>query len=79
MVHAELFHQQDALFDSLRIGGCTEGAECMVVGIALEEHLMAIEFETEVRAELDGADTELVAGLVGHRAVLAQQLGLRSI
>ena len=79
MVHAELFHQQDALLDGLGIGGSTEGAEGVVVGIAFEEYLAAIELEAEVGSELDGADAELVAGLIGHRAVVAQQLSLRGI
>ena len=79
MVHAELFHQQDALLDGLGIGGSTEGAEGVVVGIAFEEDFTAVELEAELGSELDGADAELVAGLIGHRAVVAQQLSFRSI
>ena len=76
MVHAELFHQQDALLDGLGIGGSTEGTEGVVVGIALEQHLAAVELQTELWTELDGADAELVAGLVGYGAVVTQELNL---
>ena len=50
-----------------------------MVGIAFEEYLAAIELEAEIGSELDGADAELVAGLIGHRAVVAQQLSFRGI
>ena len=79
MVHAELLHQQDALLDGLGVGGRTEGTEGVVVGIALEQHLAAVELQPELWTELDGADAELVAGLVGYGAVVTQQLDLRGI
>ena len=74
MVDAELLHQQDALLDGFGVGGCTEGTEGMVVGIAFEEHFTAVESEAELRAERDGADAELIAGLIGDGAIFTQEL-----
>ena len=51
----------------------------MVVGITFQQHLLPIQFQSEVRPESDGADAEVIAGLIGHRTVLTQQLGFDSI
>ena len=58
MVHSELLHQQNALLDGVGIVGSTERSERVVVGIALEEHLLAVELHAEVGAELYGTDAE---------------------
>ena len=79
MVHAKLLDELQTLLDSLRIGCSTECSECVVVGIALQQHFVAVELQTEVWTELDDAETELVTSLVGYRTVVLQQLCLHTI
>ena len=79
MVHAKLLDELQAFLDSLWIGCGTECSECVVVGIALQQHFVAIEFQTEVGTELNSAETELVASLVSYRTVVLQQLCLHTI
>ena len=50
-----------------------------MVGIALEKHLLAVEFETEVWRELDGAHSKLLANLVDGVALLVKQCHLGSV
>ena len=73
VVHAELLHQLDALLDGPRIGGSTKCSEGVVIGIALQQHLLTIKFKSKRRAELYGADAERRTDLVHHGAVLLQQ------
>ena len=49
-----------------------------MVGIALQQHFLAIQFQTKFRAYLDGADTEFLAVGIGGCTILAQEghLGL---
>ena len=79
MVHAKLLDEFQAFLDSLWIGCGTECSECVVVGIALQQHFVAVELQTEVGTELNSAETELVASLVGYRTVVLQQLCLHTI
>ena len=72
MVDAPLFHQLYALLDGTRIGSSAKSAQRVVVGIALQKHLLAVELQTVVGPHLDGADAEMLSHLVGHRTVLSQ-------
>ena len=72
MVHSELFHQQNTLLDGVRIVGSTERSECMMVGIALEQHFLSVELHAKVRTKLYGTDAERRRSLIGHGAVFAQ-------
>ena len=47
VVDTELLHQLYAFLDGSWVGCCTKGAEGVVVGIALQQHFPAIEFQTE--------------------------------
>ena len=76
VVHAKLLHQFDTLLDGLWIGCCTQGTKCMMIGVALQQYLLSIQFETEVSTIFNGANAKFVVGLVGHRSVLSQELSL---
>ena len=75
VVHAELLQEPDALLNGLGIGSGSEGAEGVVVGTALEQHLAPVEPEAEVGTELNRAESEGFCGLVGDGVVVTQQLG----
>ena len=48
MVHSERLHQFYTLLHSTRVGGCTKSTKAVVIGIALEKNLIAVELEAEV-------------------------------
>ena len=73
MVDAELLHQLQALLDGTGIVGCTECTEGVVVGIALEQHFLAVEFQSETWTNLNCANAKLSAHLVGHCSVFPQE------
>ena len=72
MVHTKLLNQLQALLDSLGVGRSTEGSQRVVIGIALQDYLLAIKFQSEIRTELYGADAEVIAYLVGNRSIFTQ-------
>ena len=66
MIETILLEQLKAFLYSTRIGGCTEGAQSVMVGNTLEDDLLAIEFHSKLGRELDGADTEGVGHAIHH-------------
>ena len=76
MVHAKFLHQLYALLYGLRIGRSAECSEGVVVGISLEQHFLAVEYESLSRYYLNGSDTEGALRLVCHATVLSEQLYL---
>ena len=79
VVHAVLLHQLEALLDGSGKGGSPQCAQRVVVGITFQEHLAPVQFHAVVGTELHGAKAEMVAHLVGHGAIRAQQLNLHGV
>ena len=79
MVHAEGFHQQDALLDGPGIGGSTQCAHRVVVGIAFQQHLLAVQLQAEGRSYLHGAQAEMLFCAAHGLALLIIQRSLHSV
>ena len=79
VVHAKLLDQFQPFLDGLGVGSRSQSTQCVVVGVALQQHFLAVKLHAEVRPELDGTDAECFASLIGHSPVFAQQLSFYSI
>ena len=66
MVHSEFFHQFQSLLDGTRISSSTQGTEGMMVGIPLQQDLLAIHEQALLRIHFDGTNTERLPDLVGN-------------
>ena len=73
VVDAKLLHQLQALLDGTGIGGSSQRTEGMVVGIALQQHLLAVELHAVFGTVLHSAYAEVLAVFVGYGTILAQQ------
>ena len=79
MVHTELLDQLESLLDGTRIGSCTQGTEGMMVGIALQQDLLAIHQQALLRNDFDGAHAKLFFNLISHLSLLIIECHLGSI
>ena len=79
MVHSEFLHQFQSLLDGTRIGGSTQGTEGMMVGITLEEHLLAVHQQALLWDDFNGAHTKRLLYLVGDVALTVIKRHLGSI
>ena len=70
VVHAELLHHLQSLLYGTRVSRCAQCAKSVVVGIALEQHLLAVQLQTAFWCELYGAHAKLLLHLVCHVARL---------
>ena len=66
MVHTELLDQLEPLLDGTRISSSTQGTEGMMVGIPLQQDLLAIHEQALLRIHFDGTNTERLPDLVGN-------------
>ena len=73
VVHAEVFHQLYAFLHGTRIGGSSESTECMVVGIAFEQHFLPVEEQSLARYQSHVAYSKPLCYLVAHCAVFAYE------
>ena len=73
VVQSELLHQLDAFLDGTRIGCSSQSAQSVVVGITLQQYLLAIQLQTKVRTYLNGANAKLLTHLVSHTSILTYQ------
>lgn len=79
MVHSEFLHQFQSLLDGTRIGGSTQGTEGMMIGITLEENLLAVHQQALLWDDFDGAHTKRLLYLVGDVALTVIKRHLGSI
>ena len=79
MVHTELLDQLESLLDGTRIGSCTQGTEGMMVGIALQQDLLAIHEQSLLRIQFDGTHAKLFFNLISHLSLLIIECHLGSI
>ena len=79
MVHAELLHQQQSLLDGSRIGCSAQGTQRVVVGVSFQQYFLAVQLQSVLGANLNGAYTETLAILVCHGAVFTHQRYLCAI
>ena len=70
MVHAELLHQLQSFLDGTWISRSTECSQGMMVGIALQQYLLAIDEQALAWRIFDGAHTKLLLDLVSHIALM---------
>ena len=73
VVQSELLHQLDAFLDGTRIGCSSQSPQGVVVGITLQQYLLAIQLQTKVRTYLNGANAKLLTHLVSHTSILTYQ------
>ena len=66
MVHTELLDQLEPLLDGTRISSSTQGTEGMMIGISLQQDLLAIHEQALLRIHFDGTNTERLPDLVGN-------------
>ena len=71
VVDAELLHQLQALLDGTGVGGSSQCTEGVVVGIPLQQHLLAVELHAVFRAVFHGTYTEVLTVFVGYGTILA--------
>ena len=79
VVHPKLFHQFDALLYSSFVGSGSQSTVGVVVGIALEQHLLAIEFQSLSWHQFHSAHAKALGGHSSHTAIGAQQFQSYSI
>ena len=79
MVHAEFLHQFQPLLDGTRISSSTQGTEGMMIGIALQQDLLAIHQQALLRNDFDGAHTKRLLNLVSNVAFVVIKCHLGSI
>ena len=79
MVHSEFLHQFQSFLDGTRIGGSTQGAKGMMVGIAFQQDLLAIYKQTLLRNDFDGTHAKLFFNLISHLSLLIIECHLGSI
>ena len=79
MIHTELLDQLESLLDGTRIGSSTQGAKGMMVGIALQQDLLAIHEQSLFRIQFDDTHAKLFFNLVSHLSFLIIERHLGSI
>ena len=77
-VETESFHLAHLALDGVVEGGSTQSTQVVMVGDALEEHLLAVELEAEVGAVFDGAYAELGLLLV-HQDAVVKDVGAAAV
>ena len=70
MIDAKLLHQLYAFLDGPRIGSRAQCAQRVVVGITLQQHLLAVEQQALVGRYLDGANAEALLHTIHRHPLL---------
>ena len=86
MVVAKCLEQLDALLFSTRIDSCTKSAKRVMVGISLQQHLLAIELHTKSRRKLHSTNAEClrvgihgIALLIENRHLCCIEIGMLAV